>query len=184
MNTPLRGLVVSALALTVIGLAACTPSANEGAEGTPDPVAASTTPDPSTSAGTAPVTPTSTVPRPGNSGGLCEQLKVIADADKEVSSLPRAMRLEQLSRRWPEIAVAYDRAMASASPDLVEDLRDIKRVSEILVEALAGEDAAGAAAAITEMTRTHAAEIQAGGLASIKANRFTEDTCGFSLNNE
>jgi hypothetical protein len=183
MYTPLRGLVVSALVLTVLGLG-CAPSANEGAERTPDPASASTTPAPSTSAETDAATPTSTVPDPGNSSDLCTQLKVIADADKEVSSLPSAKRLEQLSIRWPEVAVAYDNAMASASPDLAEDLRDIKAVSEITVEALAGQDAAGTASAIREMARTHAAEVQAGGLASIKANRFTEETCGFSLNNE
>jgi hypothetical protein len=181
MNLAQRGLVVPALALTLFG---CASSAYDGAERPPESVAVSTNPDTSTSAGTDPDTPAPKGTDPGSSGALCRQLKTIADADAETSSLPRSMRLAQMSQRWPEIAAAYDAAMASAPPDLAEDLRAIKRVSEVTIQALAGQDGAGVASALSELTRTHAAEIRAGGMASIRATRFTEETCGFSLNNE
>lgn len=121
----------------------------------------------------------------GDTGALCDHLKVIADADLAVSSMPDDEKAEAITEGWPDVAAAYDDAIALAPPDLAEDLRAIKRLSELMLEALNGtEDGADPTAALEDLTERHRDEVAAGVLASMSANEFTEDECGFSLHNE
>jgi len=123
----------------------------------------------------------------GDTGALCDHLRVIADNDLALSDTD-VMDLEEvetaMQESWPEVAAAYDEAIAIAPPDLAEDLRAIKRLTELFIEAMSGADGKADGSAALDALEDNQDEVMEAVEASLRAEEFTQEQCGFSLNNE
>jgi hypothetical protein len=171
-------------------------AASDGSTSTDDPTADDTSSDDTSSDDTSSDDPTAddtgsddsyAEGGSGDTDALCGHLKVIADNDLALSSTDvqdlEAVE-EAMAETWPEVAAAYDEAIAIAPPALAEDLGAIKRLTELFVEALSGAGGEADGNAALDMFEDNQDEVLEAVEASLRAEDFTQEECGFSLNNE